>query len=91
MPHQHLSEALEALHHELASTAELEPEDRAALVRTMQEIHEALGRFETPTESSSRGTLSGRISGLIEDLETSHPRFAELLGNVSESLSNMGI
>ena len=91
MPHQQLNDALEALHQELASAQELGPEDRAALIRAMQEIHETLGRSETPSAPSPKGTLSGRISGLIEDLETSHPRFAELLGNVSESLANLGI
>ncbi|MBW2380077.1 MAG: DUF4404 family protein, partial [Deltaproteobacteria bacterium] len=32
-----------------------------------------------------------RISALIENFETSHPKFAEILSSVSESLANLGI
>ena len=91
MPRQQLSEALEALHRELESTEELGPEDRDALVRAMREIHEALDRSDAEDEPPTGGPLSRRISALIEDLETSHPRFAEILSNVSESLANLGI
>ena len=91
MPRQQLKEALGALHEELESAEELGPEDRAALQDAMREIHETLDRTESREPAETGGPLSRRITGLIEDLETSHPRFAEILHNVAESLANLGI
>jgi len=89
MPRKQLHEALDALHQELESTKELGAEDREALVEAMRDIRSALspGDPEPPTE----GALSGRVYALIEDLESSHPKFADILRNVSESLANLGI
>jgi len=91
MPSRELKETLAALHHELESGEQIGPDDRDALVRAMQEIHEALDQAEPVDEHTSGGPLSKRISALIEDFETSHPKFAELLSSVSESLANLGI
>ena len=91
MPRRELNEALGALRQELESSEQIGPDDREALVRAMQEIHEALGEAETPAEPAAGGPLSKRISALIEDFETSHPKFAEILSSVSESLANLGI
>lgn len=91
MPRRELTEALGALREELESGEQIGPEDREALVRAMQEIHEALDQTETGDEPDTGGPLSKRISGLIEDFETSHPKFAEILSSVSESLANLGI
>jgi len=89
MPRQELNEALDALREELESGEQIGPDDREALVRAMQEIHEALGEAETAPAAG--GPLSNRISALIEGFETSHPKFAEILSSVSESLANLGI
>ena len=91
MPRRELNEALGALRQELDSGEQIGPDDREALVRAMQEIHEALGETETGAEPAAGGPLSRRISALIEDFETSHPKFAEILSSVSESLANLGI
>jgi len=91
MPRRELNEALGALRQELESGDEIGPDDREALVQAMQEIHEALGEAETGDEVAAGGPLSKRISALIEDFETSHPKFAEILSSVSESLANLGI
>ena len=91
MPRQQLNEALGALRQELESGEQIGPDDREALVRAMQEIHEALGETETGAKPAAGGPLSRRISALIEDFETSHPKFAEILSSVSESLANLGI
>jgi phage I-like protein len=91
MPHERLKEALSALHEELESGAEIEPADRKALLQTMREINEALDRADEAEEHVAEGPLSGRLSALIADLETSHPKFAEILRSVSESLANLGI
>jgi hypothetical protein len=91
MPRQQLKEALGALHQELESGEQIEAEDRDALLRAMREIREALGRADTEDEPAEGGALSKRITALIEDFETSHPKFAEILRSVSESLANLGI
>jgi hypothetical protein len=91
MPRSELKKALGALRQELESGEQIGPDDREALVRAMQEIHEALDQTDTGDEPAPGGPLSRRISALIEDFETSHPKFAEILSSVSESLANLGI
>lgn len=93
MPRQQLKDALNALHQELESGEELTPDAREALVQAAEEIQEALA------DDSSKGgpaaeddaPLSERVSTLIEDLEASYPRFAEILAKVSDALANLGI
>jgi len=89
MPRQQLRDALQALHTELESGEEIAADDREALLQTVDEIQQALSRGggDPPEEDS----LSQRMSALIEELETSHPRFAETLRSLSEALSNLGI
>ncbi len=91
MPRQELKQALSALRQELESEEQIGPEDRDALVRAMQEIHEALDQAEPGDEPATGGALSARVSALIEQFETSHPKFAKILSSVSESLANLGI
>jgi hypothetical protein len=91
MPRRQLKEALSALHEELESTEQIGPEDRDALVQAMQEIHQALDQPDSAREPDTGGPLSARVSELIEEFETSHPKFAKILSNVSESLANLGI
>lgn len=91
MPRQQLKEALSALHEELESGHEIGAEDRQALLEAAQEIQQALAQEDTEGEAPEGGPLSRRVSALIEDFETSHPRFAEILGSVSEALANLGI
>ena len=90
MATQQLKEALEALHREL-ETGEVTPEDREALLQAAREIQEAVAQSSPASAEPEGGSLSRRVSALIEELETSHPRFAEILGNVSEALANLGI
>lgn len=89
MPRKQLNAALEALRRELDSGQQIGAEDREALLLAMREIEEAL--HETDAKNAAAGSVSGRISALIENFETSHPKFAEILGTVSESLANLGI
>ncbi len=90
MPRKRLQEALDALHQQLESTEELGAEDREALVEAIKDIQKALSVSGT-APPSSEGALSRRVYSLIEDLESSHPKVADLLRNVSESLANLGI
>ena len=91
MPRQRLTEALSALHQQLESTEQIEAEEREALLQAMREIQEALDRAGGETEAAARDSLSGRVTALVEDFETSHPKLAEILSSVSETLANLGI
>lgn len=88
MPRQQLKEALDALHEELESGGEIGAEDRAALLQAAREIEAALS--EDAEEERSQ-PLNERIAESVRDFEKSHPRFAEILENISEALANMGI
>ncbi|MEM8605684.1 MAG: DUF4404 family protein [Myxococcota bacterium] len=90
MPRQQLQQALETLHRELESEEALSAEDRASLIEAVNDIKHALSP-EQNTEGLASGALSNRVYALIEELETTHPKFADILRNVSESLSNLGI
>lgn len=90
MPRQQLKEALGALHEELEAGHEIGADERQALLQAAQEIQDALAQGDAPSEPPEE-PLSGRVSTLIEDFETSHPRFAEILRSVSEALANLGI
>lgn len=90
MPQKRLQEALDALHEQLDSTEELGPEDRKALIEAAQEIEDALSLPDADAQAPEPA-LNERLYALIEDLETSHPKFAEILRNLSESLANLGI
>jgi len=91
MPRQQLQDALKALHQELDAGDSLGADDRRALLDAAQEIQEALAQSDGGSEPAEADPLSRRVSALIEDFETSHPRFAEILGSVSEALANLGI
>lgn len=91
MPRQQLNQALVALHRELESGEQIESEDREALLQAVREIEDALRGAEPDEKPAKGGPLSRRITALIEDFETSHPKFAEILSSVSESLANLGI
>ncbi len=91
MPRQQLNRALVALHRELESGAEIEAQDREALLQAVREIEDALGQDDPGNEPGEGGPLSKRVTALIEDFETSYPKFADILRSVSESLANLGI
>ncbi|MGB3052578.1 MAG: DUF4404 family protein [Polyangiales bacterium] len=86
-----MNRALVALHRELESGAEIETEDREALLQAVREIEDALGQDDPGDKPGGGGPLSKRVTALIEDFETSYPKFAEILRSVSESLANLGI
>ena len=90
MPRKQLQEALSSLHEQLESTEALEPEEREALLAAMEDIRAALA-VGAPATATPEGSLSGRVYAMIEDLETAHPKLADLLRNLSESLANLGI
>jgi len=91
MPRQQLNQALGALHEALESDEQIGPTDREALLEAVEEIRAALERADTGDARSQEAPLSGRVSTMIGDFEASHPRFAEILRSLSESLANLGI
>lgn len=91
MPRQRLTEALSALHRQLESSEQIESDEREALVEAMREIQDVLERTSTETASPEGESLSGRVTAMVEEFETSHPKLAELLSSVSETLANLGI
>ena len=94
MPRQELQRALGTLHDELAASAQhIEDADRRALLQIMREIEEVLARDEDQGDGAVMpdASLRERMSARIEAFEGSHPRFADLLRRVAESLSNLGI
>ena len=88
MATEKLKDALDALHQELESGGEISAEDRAALLQAARDIEAALS--EGADEERSQ-PLNERIAESVRDFEKSHPRFAEILENLSEALANMGI
>ncbi len=91
MPRQELKKALGTLSRELESGTQIGPEEREALAQAMQEIHDALDQTDPKAAPAADAPLSGRVAEMIEEFETSHPKFAEILRSVSESLANLGI
>lgn len=91
MPREQLKRALSALHQELEAGGELAEEDRAALLNAADEIRETLAGESAVPPSEGDAPLSGRVSAMIEEFEATHPKFAEILSNVSEALANLGI
>lgn len=88
MPRQQLKEALDALHRELEAGGELRQDERAALEEAVREIEDALAEAK-PGQSGD--SLNERVAAMVRDFESSHPKFAEILNNVSDALANMGI
>jgi len=91
MPRQQLNQALGALREALESEEQIGPADRDALLRAVEEIRQALERPDTRNQWVREEPLSGQVSAMIGDFEASHPRFAEILRSLSESLANLGI
>ncbi len=93
MPQEQLQRALTELHEQLGTAETLSDQDRAALVGALKEIQEALERTSDVPASPESGDagLRDRLYGLVEELESAHPKLAEVLHNVSESLANLGI
>lgn len=88
MPKQQLKETLDALHRELESEREISEQDRAALLDAAREIQNALADKDARREDEP---LNERVAAMVRDFETSHPKFAEILNNISDALANLGI
>ena len=86
MTDQELTEALEAVHEQLAEADHLDPSDVEKLRTTMNEIQGVLERQGEENES-----LSERVAHSAQRFEESHPVLTDTLGRIADILQQMGI
>ena len=87
MHRKNLKETLEKLRLELDSTANnLDGQLHAALKEVADDIETALG--DEPVEVRSR---KEQLQEMAVKFETDHPRLANILGELTDTLSKMGI
>ena len=87
MPSQRaLSERLEQLRRELASSASLSAADRQRLEQLIADVRDHLEREEHEPQ-----TLADRLQDATSHFEESHPRLTLAIGAVAEALSRIGI
>jgi hypothetical protein len=81
-----LSERLEQLRRELASSASLSAPDRQRLEQLIADVrdHVELERYEPQS-------LADRLQDATSHLEQTHPRLTLAIGAVAEALSRLGI
>jgi hypothetical protein len=89
MPRQKLRQLLDELRAELSASGDLDDEAREALSRLSDDIDRRISEEtgaadaqQTPLEELSDATLR---------LEARHPRLAQLLGQIGDTLGKLGI
>lgn len=86
MSHKELSDALRAVHLQLAQADHLDPEDTAQLRKTIDEIQSALAK-----SPAGQTHLIDSVSHSASTFEQSHPKLTETLGRIADMLQQMGI
>jgi Domain of unknown function (DUF4404) len=86
MSKQALERHLSELRRELDGTPSLDPETRERLERLTDELETALEE-EEPDYASVRERVADAMLGF----EAEHPRFAQLLSDVTDALAKLGI
>ena len=90
MDAQHLHARLRQLHEALQQIESVDTDERRALQQLMADIHEILEKEEgQPIQKYSQ--LSERLRDNVAQLEASHPTVTMLMGQVIDTLANMGI
>lgn len=87
MPSDKLRQIVSMLREELAAEQDLEPARHEKLRRLAADLEAVLAESEAPDSAS----LPARVADATSEFESSHPRLTELLGQVAEALSRMGI
>lgn len=77
---------LDALRRELAEERALDRDTRAMLAAVADDIDDALG-----TEKRDYDSLRERVEAATLKFETDHPRFAGILGEITDTLAKLGI
>lgn len=86
MPRQALEAQLSQLREELAETETLDSKTRELLSEVADEIEQVLGE-DTGDNASARE----RLETAAYKFEAEHPRFAAILGEISDTLAKLGI
>ena len=86
MPKQVLKSNLDKLKKELASTHDLDSATREQLAELAETIEQVLDESETDFESAR-----ARVEDVTLRFEAEHPRFARILGEVTDALAKLGI
>jgi hypothetical protein len=87
-----LQETLEGLRAELGAETSLDPQLRARLEHTVQQIQEAIERTEPGGQIASGDTsFTERLSESARHFEATHPEIAAALGRVMDALAALGI
>jgi hypothetical protein len=89
---QNLRDTLNQLHRQLEAAPDIDPEMRALLAATVQDIHAKLeGDAITESDDEPPESIPDRLSEAISHFEGSHPTLAGTLGSIIDALSRMGI
>lgn len=81
-----LHDTLRQLHQQLAELDELDPTQRDELQTSITEIQESLDRFDIKS-----GDLAKRLQEGTETFSEKHPDIARTVGQLADTLSQMGI
>ncbi|QDT61420.1 hypothetical protein SV7mr_39550 [Stieleria bergensis] len=81
-----LHDTLRQLHEQLADLDELQPSQREELQTAVTEIQESLDRFDIRSAD-----LAKRLHEDTETFSSKHPDIARTVGQVADTLAQMGI
>lgn len=85
---KHLDQALDTLRAELRA---LDSGDDKARERLEELIRDVESARADPQKAGSQASLGARLKASVLHFEASHPRLAGVMGELVETLSNMGI
>jgi hypothetical protein len=85
MSKKSLKSQLAALRHELAAAKALDPDTRDLLDALAADIDDALGKREP-----GHASLRERVEAATLKFESAHPRFASILGDITDTLAKLG-
>ena len=93
MPHQieDLRQTLRELEEELDQVDSLDDESRKMLESAAAEIHEALHKHAAQEKNIEPETWTEQLSDSVREFESSHPNLSRLVGNLINSLAQLGI
>jgi hypothetical protein len=89
MDRQRVLEALEVLRGELAGSAQVNEESRAALEGVTDEIRKLMEQTEAPVDPEAP-TASG-LREALQGFEAEHPQLTGAINQVAAALANLGI
>jgi U3 small nucleolar ribonucleoprotein component len=88
MPRDKLKNALETIREELSSSREFDDQTRSLLEDLDREIDNVL--MET-SESAPDRSLANEVEAMTARFEADHPRLGQVLREVSDALSKLGL